>query len=74
MESPFDARSHGPDGRWWMRRQSEGYLYWHSYKTPEAREKWARIYYSRDDKIWLKADGTDSDLFFLREVDQWQPA
>lgn len=59
--------------RWWMRRRSEGYLYWHSYKTDEARQKWARIYYGRDDSIWMHPDGSDSRLFVLDDREQWHP-
>lgn len=58
---------------WWMRRGSENYLYWHVYKTDEARQKWARIYYSRDDAIWMNPDGSSDGLYFLQDSKQWKP-
>jgi hypothetical protein len=72
-ESLMDARSMRPRGLWWMRRKSEGFLYWHAYKTAETRDKWARIYYGRDDAIWMRRDGSDASLFVLRDEEQWRP-
>jgi hypothetical protein len=72
-DSPLQLRSFGPEGRWWMRRRSLGKLYWHSYKTFEAREKASKRYYDRNDQIWMRSDGTDSSLFFVRDEEQWHP-
>lgn len=52
---------------WWLRRRSEGYLYWHVYKTDTARRKWARLYLDQDDAIWMNEDGSSDGLSFLRD-------
>lgn len=58
-----------PDGAtgslFYLRRLSGEFLYWHSYKTIAARDKWLAIYVSRGDKVWANRDGSARGLTFL---------
>lgn len=74
MTNGTNETSSSSDQLFWMRRRSEGFLIWHSYKTRAARERWASIYHGRNDAIWMNEDGSTDGLFFLRDEDQWHPA